>query len=197
MPNFTTIPPVWTDILKSIQMGFPEAVMAGGCLRDFFLNRTVADLDIFVSHPSDVTDEGMDTLVKGCKLFSVSKKDTSNLAVYQLNFSEISGVWDAMWNYHSVQIIALKETISPWRVLNRIDFGICKIAWDGVTLFIHGDFLLDVEHKTFTLIRCVDVHAHRMRWERLKLKYPDYTLIAPEIHALIEHERRNLDPIDF
>ena len=42
------IPEDWTKTLKMIQREYPEAVIAGGSLRDLFLGKEIKDIDVFV-----------------------------------------------------------------------------------------------------------------------------------------------------
>src|SRR5262245_52415439 len=45
------VPARWQEVLLSLRAGgFPEAVIAGGALRDLDNNRPVKDVDIFVRH---------------------------------------------------------------------------------------------------------------------------------------------------
>jgi hypothetical protein len=53
------VPAEWLEVLRVIQSVFPQAVLAGGCLRDLVLGGEVKDLDVFVpySNSSDKMDD--------------------------------------------------------------------------------------------------------------------------------------------
>ena len=42
------VPWAWTEVLRTVQSVHPEAILAGGALRDLILGGEVKDLDIFI-----------------------------------------------------------------------------------------------------------------------------------------------------
>lgn len=67
-----------------------------------------------------------------------------------------------------VQIIAVEEEVTLEWAANRNDFGICQTSHNGATDYIPQTFWDDAHNQTFTLIRCTDMVAHSLRFERLE-----------------------------
>jgi len=81
-----------------------------------------------------------------------------------------------------VQVVVMNRKVEPMFTIQRHDFGICQIGFDGETLYTTPEYDTDQKNHTFTLVRCRDDRDKQRslhRWERLKTRYPDWTLRMP------------------
>lgn len=183
----TTIPQQWRDVLTTLKLnGFPEAVIAGGALRDLTHGVPVKDVDIFVHHTSEF-DKKLDKAFPGQwrKLLTESSTDYLNgtfdtvVAVVDLT---VDGVTTP------IQIIALSVIPTIDAAMARFDFGICQIVYDGSAVQMTQAFVDDVRGKTFTVIRSDTEEQMKRtlkRWDRFKEKYPQHALVVPPKYAYL------------
>ncbi len=158
--------------LAAVQAVFPGAALAGGYLRDAFFGRSQKDIDIFVPYQRDIP---MDSL--GLSLFTTP-------ASY-MEQAEVHAVFevDAM-DGHSlpVQVIFMAEGVDVIQRIMNHDFDFCQIWHDGWGTNWSADFA-HMNPREVTLVHCEDLKQFKRsmkRWDRLKAKYPDFTLIIPE-----------------
>ena len=186
MPDFTlhSIPREWSKLLSRIQQKESRALIAGGCLRDHYLERPVADIDIFV--PDDETGAaGVIRYDRPVLAKSVPKPYfTHDSDVRQIGYYE-----SAEERLTPVNLIHVSSyACTPWDQIERFDFGICQIAFDGQQLFMTSAFGRDVKERTFTYLRQEPSEAQHEasmgRFERLSLKYPGWKLRQPLTDAL-------------
>jgi hypothetical protein len=176
------IPSRWLEVLAAVQKAAPDAVLAGGALRDHWSGAPVKDLDIFVGH--DPQDNAQNyTLYKALTAAepTVSLTQTCNFAscdelgdCYQTDTYRLA---DGL----EVNLIILAQS-GLEATVNRIDFGYCQIGTDGVRVYETDHRVTDVFAKTFTLVRGdtdADVDRSLRRWDRLSQKYPGFTLVNP------------------
>lgn len=174
--DINDIPKAWRNALASVQHTFPDAVLAGGALRDREHGVKVKDLDIFISTTGMRDRYGAGTIV--------SKLQRDGWASVELNGEEsykddggrgIVAVVDVKYpGAPDVNIIALKNF-----KLEEFDFGICQIMFDGKTIVRSRDYHLDAAARQFRLIpQVTDKLFGRSldRWFRLREKYPDWSL---------------------
>jgi hypothetical protein len=186
------IPEEWKTALKEIQSEFPGATIVGGALQDLVLGKPIADVDIFIPHHGWSTEE-ITQLLMG--IFPVDEAevngkyfDPEELEQYQLNMSEVFGVWNIQFRNLTVQVITLKvdwEDMDLVYLTERCDFGICRIAFDGELLFLHEHFEYDVMNSQFTLRRNTHPNSHITRYARIAgKKYPDWPMVSFEVPEL-------------
>ncbi len=202
MKTFYDFPPEWLAELRAIQQHFPEAVIAGGALRDWMLDKPVRDLDIFVKQRGTETMPMLYAAL-GRQVFQLN---TEEIAAYEDHFSDIFAVYnagpcglkpatlddlddlDAIAGFDllsdtevPVQVIALNMDVTPQTIVNRFDFGICKIASSGEGVYYHGDFQHDAINQCFTLrLFAADRReASLRRYARLQEKYSGWPLVIP------------------
>lgn len=153
--------------------------MAGGCLRDTFMDGEAKDIDIFLPHIPDVTGPLIDGLAK---VFGWTAGKAMNLD-YAIGFGhEVPLVQEfhVPGIDHTVQIVHLRVprdvVFTTGYVISRMDFGACQIALDANGLDYSRAFLNDLQTHSFTLLRCESgeqVVRSIRRSERFAEKYPD------------------------
>lgn len=178
------VPDDWLWLLNAVNRQLPEAFISGGALRDLLLEKPVNDIDIFVS-AVDVSETEMEEYIRKVWNIKPQRMGTTgaHLADYDMAVCDVLSVWDqqvpmANGNVYKVQIIALNcpttQMLADY-VLERIDFGVCRIACNSNGDYtIRDEFLQDYLAKTFTLCKCTYPDSHIRRWDRLKVKYPDW-----------------------
>ena len=165
------IPEKWTEILTKVQTIYPEAIIAGGCLRDLDHGKEPKDIDIFVEDwKFPYLDVPLGFTKKGKKTFYFHQGADE---VIKLDYGDLP-----------VEFIKMEGAHTPWAVLNRFDFGINRIAWDGKEFYISEYYKLDKENKCVTMrSACNESHFKFLRDEkyekRLKVKY-GYPLVIPK-----------------
>lgn len=186
----------WLAALAKLQTKFPEAVIAGGALRDTYNGKFVKDIDVFVKARGIQTK----ALIEEALGREVETLNPDMMTEYEEHFGELFAVFDCGPTFRPppsdddefnifgeygppLQIIALNMDVTLQSVVSRFDFGICKIAHNGAELFIHPDFTHDVEAKTFTLRLGADAEERRrramLRWDRLSEKYAGWAASFP------------------
>ena len=158
--------------LTDVQKHYPDALIAGGFLRDTATGRTPKDIDIFIPHQE---------LPRGFPL--ASELSVEGGAQYASG-TEVECLWDLTGYELPVQIIMLRPGMDPVERSQNHDFGICQIWWNGVGQAEYSEaFIHDIRHKTFTLTHCEDESEYKRsirRWDRLSQKYPEFSLVIPD-----------------
>src|SRR3546814_2316422 len=91
---------------------------------------------------------------------------------------ECLGYITLLWGGLEVQIVPV--TTTPKGLLERLDFGICQIGFDGTDVIRTPAYVRDRDNQTFTLIRCDNAdqkERSRQRFERLSVKYPGWSFV--------------------
>jgi hypothetical protein len=193
------LPQTWTDALRALQTnGFPEAVIAGGALRDLDNGREVKDVDIFVQwrgsdtplaiaqalgathRVSTVTPESVcEYLENLADVKGIYAADLKALEAEELSFGLFDPIPPAL---APVQIIALEPFTDLMGVLRRIDFGLCQIGFDGQRVLKTPAYTADKYAKQMTVLRC-DSTGQMLRtlkrFKRLSEKYSGFELSIP------------------
>ena len=180
MTNITKfdIPVEWTERLKTLQNYFPDVVIAGGSLRDLWHGKTPKDVDFFVPLHVDNDILGYDAFYES-EMAGKLNVVTSTYGTFST--PELTSVYRYDKDFQSdVIFIDLPKS----KVLERFDFGLCQIAFDGEEVFYTDNFIKDVENKTITLLRSdnQDQFDRSMRrCDRLTSeKYDGYEVILGE-----------------
>lgn len=173
------VPAEWTAFLKEFQTKVsPGAVIVGGALRDLYLGRPVKDLDVVVPCSAwlgviEIRLDLMDTIATLRPVFpeeyGVENSDPHLVAVYEL--TRLPGL-------PPVQLLWTDGLPTLEDQLNRLDFGICQIGYDGESVYCTNAFVKDVARLTFTLVSAHSRQRSLKRFERLSVKYPEYALVA-------------------
>jgi len=191
--------------LRFVRNSFPEAILAGGSLRDWLLGRPIKDYDFFVDaskhSPEEVATimaEIADRIVDapgGLRAHCYHVHRFERPVDYDLLFAGVREVWDLApgvggISHLQVIVVDFAEGFSLQQVAMRADFGICRIAWDGTTLLVTPDFMADMQGREFTLRTGTHAEGHFKRWSRLQQRYPGWALTTPSNSALYSLIRR-------
>jgi hypothetical protein len=149
------VPEAWIGVLQRIRSGLhPDAILAGGALRDLVWGYEPKDLDIFVPwRPGALTRVLLDYRwrVAGVLDFDTYAGGTAMRGeVKALQSIAIPGLPE-------VQIIHLE--LPRWsmsHVISRMDFGACQIATDGEGWTVSEAAEIDLACHCFTLVNCED-----------------------------------------
>lgn len=163
--------------------GFPEAIAAGGAIRDWLNGRegSVKDVDIFIQDQPMYLANLKEALVGYVHVKVVVPE---RIAQY-MQFEGVVCVHEFTSPLHPapVQVIVMNRKVEPMFTIMRHDFGICQIGFDGETIYTTPEYDTDQKNKTFTLVRCRDKRDYDRsmhRWARLKQRYPDWQLHIPD-----------------
>lgn len=163
------IPRAWRAALASIQTLAPDAVIAGGCLRDRDHGVKVKDIDIFVPCQSVDSHEGK---VFEQKMNADGWQDVKTLHDESYNGSRISRSIETVFpNCPAINVIVMPYALAEF------DFGICQIEFNGKRIHHTRDYVIDKGAKQFRVIpKMEDAEFVRTieRWSRLKEKFPGW-----------------------
>jgi hypothetical protein len=198
--DHTIIPSEWKTVLAKTQTLFPNAIIAGGALRDTVVDVKVKDIDIFIcsSLKAQIKDfEDLFGISKSGTLGGdgVSHHPTDTMSDYALGYSQLDGiprvreVIDMVLNGTQYQFIFVN--IPPVKfVYDSFDFGICKIYFDGIKLNITDEFWYDFENKQLTWsgkFLPAQIH-HTLFIHRVNLadKFPNWKFVIEDLHEIEE-----------
>lgn len=168
------IPAFAVTVLKNIQRAVPRAFVAGGCLRDTIMGRPINDIDVFVPEGQDYM--ASEVLRNNGAVVTKSIPEpyfTMNNDVRSVRYFE---------GHHMplpVNIIGVYNC-TPEAQLERFDFGICRVAYDGIRLWKDLAFDRDQADETFSLLvdQTEDQRNYSLgRYERLSGKYPGWKFV--------------------
>lgn len=177
------IPPAWRTVIETVRLYYPNAVIAGGALRDLGLGGEVRDLDVFTPLATSSTDDAFHETVTehgwGLTGGFISSRDGYAMSVR----AEVTGCRSYVfpWLAVPVQIIttALPDTPEfPLALLKTMDFDLCRVAHTG-SYPVFENSLMDAKPNTMTLVHCPDeVQAARSvkRAEKFADRYPGMVL---------------------
>jgi hypothetical protein len=159
-----------------VHAGFPEAIVAGGFLRDTLLGIEPKDIDVFIGNKTMTSEALVSALHEALGGYVKVEFDVTYSA---MEVDRILAVDSPAYPF-PIQVIEMKPGLSPVEHARRHDFGICQV-WIGS----HGldatiAFTEDRKRKLCTLVHCenADEHARSMRrWERLKDKLVGFQLV--------------------
>jgi hypothetical protein len=171
------IPAPWRHMLTTLQMFFPDAVIAGGCLRDRDTGVKVKDIDVFMPAATS-TENDLQTIA------GVLRREGWDVSCHAATMypqgmdTRVIGVLDTSYpGCPPIQII-VGEWFTDRRLLDKFDFGICQIMYDGRDLiktrdydrdFVNAQFRIVTERSDLAFVQSIN------RWARLKGKYPTWT----------------------
>ena len=174
----------WVEVLVKIQQHYPEAVIAGGALRDLQSGVPVKDLDIFVQYDDDLYDNLVELFsLKEDKIINLDKLSEDQ---YETLECVLGGIYtmDGVLSI-PVQVIGIQKFTSATKQLDKFDIDLCKLAHDGVEWTIGDKYHSDVHAKTMTigisdeLFEKFDtkyINSAMKHAQRLLAKYPDYQI---------------------
>jgi len=162
------IPGKWKEILSKVQTISPDAIIAGGALRDLDNGKPIKDLDIFVPLTADFS------LGSFYNIFGVREIDESSNAEEYQNNEEVCGVY--VYNLPDFDIPVNIIACVPHEdfmnhQLERFDIGICKIAYNGKEVIRHHWYNIDREAKSLCIYNTLWLDSSLKRLNRLGEKY--------------------------
>jgi hypothetical protein len=188
------IPITWKGALAIVKRAAPEAVMAGGCLRDLDNGRPVKDIDIFVECRTRRRAEALDGLRNRLVAMGIDCDEVDQEKVYPVGHgNDVVGFFEARFEGLSIPVQVIMIDVTPpsrlpcgddldddvvARVLGRIDYGICRIAFDGSNVTAGPEYRADRELQVFRLRqdrREGELSASVHRYARLSRKYEGWT----------------------
>lgn len=182
------IPASWVELYAIVKDHFPQAILAGGAMRDWDNGRPVKDLDFFVGAPlgqgNDVVWREFFKAVEDAHKVRTSHgmdDDGGDVGSQQEHVLEIAYLesLDIILPDLNIMIVT-KPTVEDQ--LSRFDLGICRIAYDG-HVHRHEDYLWDQENRFFTITSAVSGNGRFKtieRFHRISPRYPGWRLIDPE-----------------
>jgi hypothetical protein len=170
------------NVLSRVQKVEPSAYIGGGALRDHLNNRRIKDIDIFV--PETANLDKIEKLFVAAGTHKLTK--TTKSSDY-FDFADPTVVeareYSPLYTGLPINIIAMRETHFPIEVnMNRFDFGLCRIAFDGDTIITTPEYEHDRDNEVLTLRRCenqTQLDRSMERYERFRNKY-DWPMVIPE-----------------
>jgi hypothetical protein len=164
------------ELVRKIRTVFPDAIVAGGYLRDLTIGAQPKDIDVFIGKRGGDTVE-LEQLLS--KALDECVKVEFNLSYANMEVNRVFTV--VAGDPLPVQIIELESTDPVARILEH-DFGLCQVWHDGEHVRMTGHFARDLQWKTCTLVHCESAAEYQRsmrRWERLKTKLEPlgYTLV--------------------
>lgn len=201
--NALTKQSTMVKVLKDLQRiwGYKSAVIAGGVIRDMFLNKTPTDIDIFLWDPQapnnlERSNEKQRHITES-HIHDISRtyleSELTPIAIFpQMTDSKhyrispyVSQVWEVVQDQPTeresqfYQFVFLN--INPVEYVTKyFDIGICKTYCDGKRIHFTSDFLNDVNNQTLTI--CGQDMTQRYfdrvvddHLQRLREKFPTFT----------------------
>ncbi len=167
------------DVLARLHChGFPEAIVAGGAIRDYDNGRgsEVKDVDVVIfDRPGYLSH-----LKRAMHGFAHRVAVAPEVANY-LEFENVECVHEFLKEGHPpIQVVVALVPRTALEILERHDFGICQVGFDGVQIIRTPQYVTDQVNKTFTLVRCrneQDRERSAGRFARLVLKYPGWRMV--------------------
>ena len=162
------------EILSQVQKKHPEAIVAGGFLRDLYFGKKFKDIDIFVTNPVGFISFDFIAETKYDMTYSTDSE-----------ISEVQKLWydtiGTVINYSSpieVNTICVPSGDLIARVQEH-DFDFCQVYTDGKQIY-GVEILQQVQQtKEVTLVQCENakqLERSLRRWDRFQEKYPGFTL---------------------
>jgi hypothetical protein len=171
------IPLWWRELLIAVQAVCPTAVIAGGCLRDRDNGREVKDIDIFIrAHAMQVVDGHIAAFRKAG--FEIDFAPSEKTAYPEDQNLEVVALADVRDHPLPVQLIFVNWDTA--NIIERFDYGICRLSFDGVTITRPPEYDEDREARVFRLRRdrptAVSMRGSIHRYARLSSeKYQGWT----------------------
>lgn len=174
--------------LKQIQQKFPDAIFAGGCVRDLHFDKPIKDFDIFIEYSSAFTSGARWADLLNIPKIQIHHKSNSDFSHLNNHIKNVCS-----FNKNDILYDVIIVDTSPVDHVNRFfDIGLCKAYFNGKKFTFTSDFMFDKEHKTLTMLG-EDMDINEIKWcqdhhlQRLKNKYSNFTpTVAPHIQKVID-----------
>jgi hypothetical protein len=175
------IPQQWRDTLAAIhRAGYPEAIIAGGALRDLDNGAPVKDVDVFLrTQNNDLQNLDVE--------FGFAGEDLTEFSVqYEQQNPDVVGVfqwYNPMAGFEiPCQVIACNgpEHAGAFREyqMDRFDIGLCRVAFDGVKVHYTSPYCLDKAERQLRIVNPRNLARSVERVRRIGEKYPNWKLVS-------------------
>jgi hypothetical protein len=148
-------------------------------MRDLDNGRPIKDLDIFYNEET-VSDHALQSVISGRYVHhnqcNGAYIDAASEILFTTVFHDLHGGPD-------LNLINVAPDFDPLGMLQRMDFGICLIGFNGEQVIRTAEYMRDQADHTFTLTRADNVAGvirSLKRYERLSQKYDGWELVVPE-----------------
>jgi hypothetical protein len=162
------------EILFQVQKKHPEAIIAGGFLRDLYFGKKFKDIDIFVANPIGYIS---DSFIRDTS-YDMTYSTDSEISEVQKLWYDISSMEGLGFDAFEVNIICVPSGNLVDRVQEH-DFDFCQVHTDGKQIY-GAEILQQVQQtKQITLVQCENqkqLKRSLRRWDRFQEKYPGFTL---------------------
>jgi hypothetical protein len=159
------------DLFDRLLAQYPGAFIAGGAVRDAELGYPIKDIDLWIS----VEDLDM-------RLTLVSDSDADEYLRRGAVGSDspvIAVLKDQRdWCPYPIHIMLLEPSTTAQQVLDRFDYGLCKIAYTKAGLHLTPEYVRDERNHRLTLIN--GEFTSTERYQRLKAKFQGWQIDDPE-----------------
>lgn len=191
---------IGTSCLKDIrELGFPEAIIAGGMARDHILGGDWTDIDVYVSSSRKKWHYVIDKfLTEGAVKFKYIDEPSIRLPedykftqklVGVLNLEYLGGI--------KVQVMAYDLPLDEFgsNVIKEFNYGIDQVYYDGKEVIGSEEFEKDQINETATLLKLDSVNSlpkAMKKFLKLQDKYPDVKFQCPLIEVKTEEKTPKL-----
>lgn len=158
------IPTKWCELLAEVRALDPNAIIAGGAIRDLFYGVEYKDIDFFTTTIPQwgLLEQGFDYEgMKYVQAVGAMTKDDMN-----------------------VNFIIIEPNITNMALIESFDFGICQIAFDGSKIIKSSAFDWDFKHNVMTM-RHIDRYQRSIhRYCRINQRY-NMDISIPQLESMI------------
>lgn len=174
-------PELWSKLRDAVPDTLPNIVIAGGCVRDWYLGKTPKDIDVFYQYHNDGEGGYIDfrTLESYGLPFKITDNhDEPSAGVYDSDpdTNTISFIEDYWIGDEEIQLNVIGLKCDPLEYMYQFDLGTCRALYDG-NLFFTGDFMQDMINKTVTIFRPEDAQRTKSRAERFIQNNKDFKIV--------------------
>lgn len=158
----------------------PEAILAGGALRDSFFDVSIKDIDIFVG-PSFVGE--WRTIVQANNYDVALEYDEKRGYIGNKNIISVFGLKKKNATDLPIQIIVCEEIPTISSLIHEFDWGFCQIGTEDIEkIYVTKAFKDDVVNNTATLVNGYGPDNDKpsiKRGIRLQRKYSNRRFMVP------------------
>lgn len=173
-------------ILQEVQQKYPEAIIAGGFLRDLFFGKEFKDIDIFINESKEKEEPYEEISVSFFPKSSCNMQYSTDDQIREVNYYNWFPVENqGLWQFESrfeINVIEVLNSDLAARVQEH-DFDFCQVYTDGKQIYGVDILQQILDTKTITLVQCENAKQWQRsmnRWERFQEKYPGFKLKIKE-----------------
>ncbi len=158
-------------MLQRIQRAYPEALIAGGCLRDLHFNKPISDIDIFVNGSYHSAGYFRSLIEQSSNQSVIWDRTTKhNNVIYQKTIGKI-----VCFGFEGEKYQVVQKGHNVWSksINDTFDIGLCMLNWDGIDYCISPHFVIDAAYRRLTLVNSKE-HSSLGHQARVRNKYPEF-----------------------